>query len=288
MKYWIFIIAFIAQTQFINAQLVNGDFENINTNGSGFQSPENWNFGYFTDSYGSEITNDSYSGNYAVKLWSWYFVQSNVEFHYGEAYNLGDNISNRPISLKGFYKFENPNIQFNVPDSAFVQISLTKYNNVTNERDTIAFSQKNLGEQYSYSEFEVVFNYLNTQIPDSIQINFRTSYFQGPSDNTDENNFLYLDNLSLENNTMSVAEKTYKNPIIYPNPTNSNIKINSEKPILKINIYSASGKLLRTETKTQNGLLVSCDLSKLSTGIYFLEIIGMNESVLDKVKVVKK
>src|SRR5690625_5918 len=214
------LVALIILPTITNAQLINGDFEDIHTVTTPvstiIQKPVNWNFGY-SSGYGTEMTTDSYRGNYAVKIWSWYFVQSNEEFFYGEQYSSCDSISTKPDKLKGFYKFENPNIQFNVPDSAFVQISLSKYNNVTNQRDTIAFAHKNLGEIYQYSEFEIDFDYLDMQqIPDSIQIMFRTSFFQGPSDNTNENNYLYLDNLSLEYNTMSIPEHNQNKILVYP------------------------------------------------------------------------
>lgn len=276
-----------------NAQLVNGDFENVHTvttpSNTTIQKPVNWNFGY-SSGYGTEMTTDSYSGNYAVKIWSWYFVQSNEEIFYGEQYNSGDSISTKPDKLKGFYKFENPNIQFNVPDSAFVQVSLTKYNNVTHQRDTIAFAQENLGETYQYSEFEIDFNYLDMQqIPDSIQIMFRTSFFQGPSDNTNENNYLYLDDLSLEYNTMSIPENKKYKITVYPNPTNDYIQITSDYKIInKIIIYSMTGRIIETRRYKKFGQPISYNISNLAKGLYFLEIVGVQNEILDKIKIVKK
>lgn len=276
-----------------SAQLVNGDFEDIQIvttpSNTTIQKPVNWNFGY-SSGYGTEMTTDSYSGSYAVKIWSWYFVQSNEELFYGEQYYLGDSISTKPDKLIGFYKFEYPNIQFNVPDSAFVQVSLTKYNNVTHQRDTIAFAQKNLGETYQYSEFEIDFNYLiMQQIPDSIQIMFRTSFFQGPSDNTNENNYLYLDNLSLEYNTMSTPEHSQNKTSVYPNPTNDFIQIVSEYQIIeKIGIYSLTGQLIETRNFEKFGQPISYDLSGITKGMYFMEIVGDKNKILDRIKIVKR
>ncbi|HLS30957.1 MAG TPA: T9SS type A sorting domain-containing protein [Flavobacteriaceae bacterium] len=285
------LVALIILPTITNAQLINGDFEDIHTVTTPvstiIQKPVNWNFGY-SSGYGTEMTTDSYSGNYAVKIWSWYFVQSNEEFFYGEQYSSGDSISTKPDKLKGFYKFENPNIQFNVPDSAFVQISLSKYNNVTNQRDTIAFAHKNLGEIYQYSEFEIDFDYLDMQqIPDSIQIMFRTSFFQGPSDNTNENNYLYLDNLSLEYNTMSIPEHNQNKILVYPNPAHNVIQIKSDQNIEKIKIYSMTGGIIEAQKYQKIGQSISYDISSLSKGIYFIEIFGTENRILDKVKLVK-
>lgn len=288
---FLFIIVF---PLFANAQLINGDFENIETvnipgTNDTYEKPVNWCFEY-DNPLGVELTSDSYSGNYAIKLWSWYYMQSNEALIYGNSpFDNGFPISDKPIKLKGFYKFINPNIQpNNVPDSAYVNVLLTKYNQPLNTRDTISFTEYNLGEQNSYSPFEIDLNYLNTQNPDSIGIYFRTSYFQGPSDNTAECNYLYLDNLSLEYDPMSVSEHSQSKTIVYPNPTKDDIQIFSEKIIGKINIYTVNGKLIDAHIIQKFEQPISYNMSNLTIGVYFLEILGEDLRKLDKIKIVKQ
>lgn len=53
---------------------------------------------------------------------------------------------------------------------------------------------------------------------------------------------------------------------VYPNPTNSNLTISTSEKILSITIYSISGALVATETKSTFSVL------NLPKGMYFLEI----------------
>lgn len=277
---------------FSYSQLINGDFENIETvnldSNTTYEKPVSWSYGW-QGNYGTEITTDSYSGNYAMKLWSWYFMQSNEELHYGNSPNYGVPISNSPTKLKGFYKFTNPNIQpNNIPDSAYVNVLLTKYNQTMNRRDTISFTEYNLGKQNSYTPFEIELSHLNNQIPDTLRLYFRTTYFNGPSDNTDTSNYLYLDNLSLEYSTTTILEQENGAITIYPNPTEDMVQILSKQKIKKVNIYSLSGKLIKTQIFQNLDYSIQCDLENLSDGLYFLEVIGINSKMIDKVKIVKK
>jgi hypothetical protein len=276
------------------SQLINGDFENIETvtipgTNDTYEKPVNWCFDY-DDPIGAELTSDSYSGNYAIKLWSWYFMQSNEQFHYGNTpYGNGVPISNRPTKLIGYYKFLNPNIQPNgTSDSAYVNILMTKFNQTLSIRDTISKTEFNLGEQNTYSAFEIEINYLSSQTPDSIQIFFRTSYFQGPSDNTSECNYLYLDDLSFDFSPLSISEQGQTKPVVYPNPANDFVHILFNQRIEKINIYSINGSILDSYVIQTIEQPISCDISKLSKGLYFLELLGTDMQIMEKVKIVKK
>jgi len=274
------------------AQLINGDFENIDTitltNNTTYQKPANWSYGW-EGNYGTEITTDSYSGNYALKLWSWYYMQSNEELHYGDYSTNGVSLSNRPVSLKGYYKFTNPNIQPNKnPDSVYVRILLTKHNSTLNVRDTISYTEKNLREQNSYTSFEIELNYLSTQNPDTIQVYFRTSYFQGPSDNTNECNYLYLDNLSLNYSPLGIEgiqEELYN---LFPNPVSNNLEINSNTAIKIIELYSIEGKLIKYFEFNSFQYQIKLNLDFLEKGLFFINAIDRNNEFIFIKKIIKK
>lgn len=284
----LFSIPFLA-----NAQLINGDFEDIETitlsNGQTYQKPVGWCYAW-AGNYGTEITTDSYSGNYAMKLWSWYFIQSNEELHYGNnSHNLVP-FTSRPEKLKGYYKFTNPNIQpNNIPDSAYVNILMTKYNQSLNLRDTISFTEYNLGENNTYSSFEIDLNYSSNQSPDSLQIYFRTSYFQGPSDGTNNSNYLFLDNLSFVGNPLSTNEIESENLfVIYPNPAREDINIVSKVKFKSVKIISADGKLIKEFYLYNPNDKFTINMESYKLDVYFIQLIGINDEKLGLKKIVKK
>lgn len=64
------------------------------------------------------------------------------------------------------------------------------------------------------------------------------------------------------------------NPLrIYPNPSNGNIKVESNIIIKHINIYSIEGKLIQSFEKVNNKEL-ALDISGLNKGFYLIEIVG--------------
>ena len=69
--------------------------------------------------------------------------------------------------------------------------------------------------------------------------------------------------------TLSSDEFNVKNKFsVYPNPAKDKIYFENINNISKINIYDASGKLVKSETPKNNSL----DISSLKIGNYFLEI----------------
>lgn len=85
---------------------------------------------------------------------------------------------------------------------------------------------------------------------------------------------------SLNCNSVSISEAQYENDfLIFPNPTNSFITIETNVTCKAINIYSIEGKLLVTETSK------TIDLSDLPAGNYIIEI--QSDNFVERKKVFK-
>lgn len=70
---------------------------------------------------------------------------------------------------------------------------------------------------------------------------------------------------------------------IYPNPSNSLIRIKSVKPIILIKMYDLNGKLIKNILPQKEGDSVSIDVSDVSKGTYTIEIKFDNFDVTKKI-----
>jgi len=70
---------------------------------------------------------------------------------------------------------------------------------------------------------------------------------------------------------------------VYPNPTNGNIKINADKEIDEVSVFSLDGKLIQ-QMNYSNGDQI--DLSNLSSGIYLLQVAISGSS--KTIRIIKK
>ncbi len=285
-KIILLISLLIIQVQYANGQLQNGDFEDVVVDtdiiGQNYLRPLNWNF--YNGSTGTEITNDSYSGEYAVKLWSWYFGQENMKFYYGEEFMQGVEFEERPNKLVGYYKYENVNIENGIEDSAVVEIVLTKYDEFSNNRDTISYTTKNLESTNNYREFEVELNYQSQNIPDTLNINFKSSLFEYVNV-PQESNFLYLDNLKFTSIT-NVINQEKEMVKIFPNPTKNKLSMTSQFEVKGLKIYSMDGKLLKNWESIKNGR-IQIDLKEFESGVYLIELYNSENKKVVRKKIVK-
>ena len=74
-------------------------------------------------------------------------------------------------------------------------------------------------------------------------------------------------------------------PIVFPNPTADVIKIGfaASIPSVKINVFSADGRLVESGIHEVNGVEVELDLSNLSEGLYYLMMEGENFKSTSKI-----
>jgi hypothetical protein len=102
----------------------------------------------------------------------------------------GTPISIKPIKLKGYYKYE---IAFG-PDHAEAIVLLSKYNQQTNQRDTVGYGSLNLNAAASYTPFTVdIYDWMPTEMPDTITVLFYAS----DKNNVKKLNLLYVDDINL-------------------------------------------------------------------------------------------
>ncbi len=69
--------------------------------------------------------------------------------------------------------------------------------------------------------------------------------------------------------------------LIYPNPTNNKININSESKILGIEIYNSIGQNVRN-IENCDAKIVTFEKENLGNGIYYLKIISENKTISNK------
>lgn len=91
---------------------------------------------------------------------------------------------------------------------------------------------------------------------------------------------------SFGDTTLGIDDYNLNNNIkIYPNPTTSQISIESDQNIAHIELYTTTGKYLQTlQTKTSNEVL---NLDDVSAGLYFLKI-TLDTGNTETFKVIKK
>ena len=66
---------------------------------------------------------------------------------------------------------------------------------------------------------------------------------------------------------------------LYPNPATDKIYISSKKPLSALALYDVYGKLVLKKENNAN----SIDVSRLNSGVYFLEVSSNSERVVKKV-----
>jgi hypothetical protein len=278
---------------FVNAgfaQLSNGNFESIYTNTTTTKTFFNsWN-GVV---YGSDTSSVSKSGNYAAKVWTWYYYSPGY-MSYGASLNSLDKlmggglpISAKPIAINGFYKFDSVNVM--TKDSAFIFLALKKWNITTNKRDTIAFCWKKLPTANVYTPFSFIIPYINSTLqPDSMVLIFATddSYLSSSGNsvknacnNSSNGNcaYFYIDDLTLSG--PAGLTDIYGNKLatgVYPNPASGEIKIKFNKFISLTDepifiLYNVAGQKI-FETKEIDGHELKLDTKVLRDGVYFYSL----------------
>lgn len=108
---------------------------------------------------------------------------------------------------------------------------------------------------------------------DDVRIFWKTSY------ESEDNGW----QITYESNTVSIPEKNQLNKFkIYPNPANENVTITIDHNLIAytINLRDISGRIIYTEnTNTRSNTI---DISQVSKGLYFVELVNSDERWLKK------
>jgi len=82
--------------------------------------------------------------------------------------------------------------------------------------------------------------------------------------------------------TLAVEDVTFKNIVVYPNPTKGEVNI-SNVMVEKVTVYNNAGQLVKTVINSEAANTTTVQLNNLPTGIYYLNIEAENECVVKQI-----
>ncbi|NNM22768.1 MAG: T9SS type A sorting domain-containing protein [Flavobacteriaceae bacterium] len=93
-------------------------------------------------------------------------------------------------------------------------------------------------------------------------------------------NIIYFDNITFSDGTLGIARLESNSISAYPNPVDANWHVKAMTVILEIKVTNLTGKIVQeVQPRNTNHTL---DLSGLSTGIYFAEVIAEGQNKILK------
>ncbi|MBN8702248.1 MAG: T9SS type A sorting domain-containing protein [Bacteroidetes bacterium] len=180
-------------------------------------------------------------------------------------------INFRPINLS-FWADYIPTATGDVVDSAQAVSYLSRWNTLTNSRDTIAYfdmpisAHLIIGWRYVKGDY----NYLSSLVPDSLFVEFRSSskkYGGATSSGT----YLNLDNIQLSSLQLSVEKNTNNKFLIYPTLASDEFKVISNLFATgTARVYNYSGVLVKKQLITSSETTIN--IQDLLPGIYIVEV----------------
>ncbi len=252
------------------AQATNLDFENWYIDSLGKNRLYNWdNHTFFNNSPNNSLIGtwrdtNAENGVSALKLSRWYSYTN-------DWVSQKASISQRYGGLKGYYEYIDNNLS-NGPDTAIVQMFLTKWNIALAQPDTIGSGEANLTKSDLYIPFNCTVNYFSTQIPDSVTINIfprNTHSNTAGGDCADSSfcSFLTIDNLSLNQPTGISVIQSRNDLMIFPNPVSNSIYLDTKLP-MEARLINSIGALMSTTHLRQGRNEIG--MQNLPAGLYFI------------------
>ncbi|HIP32161.1 MAG TPA: T9SS type A sorting domain-containing protein, partial [Crocinitomicaceae bacterium] len=89
---------------------------------------------------------------------------------------------------------------------------------------------------------------------------------------------LWLDGFVLGATALGLDEEAALTAKVYPNPTSTVLNVNTSSAVTTVSILSLDGKVL--STTNMNGTSTSVDVSTLTSGVYFYEIVAEDGNVI--------
>ncbi|MCF6307571.1 MAG: T9SS type A sorting domain-containing protein [Flavobacteriaceae bacterium] len=84
---------------------------------------------------------------------------------------------------------------------------------------------------------------------------------------------------------LTTTQITITNLIVYPNPVNEKLNIQSQSPIIKVEVYNLLGQLLIS--KSNKTAIKNINTTSLNTGVYFIRVTDQNNNYSIK-QIIKK
>ncbi len=280
-----FLLLFSSQLTF--SQIKNGNFESWDTlyqgtytqtlaTDFGVLNPNCGKLSGWTQDYdfGISQTTDSYSGSYSVILHNWYsYAYQSIEYN--------DSIGFSPQYLHGYFKYitgDSTGLS-----NGLANVTLTHFNGTSN--DTVASGTFTFDSTVSFTPFQISLNYISAALPDSIHILITNANTICIGSNVC--NLLYLDNLSLSNNPLSIENQKSKEELfsVYPNPVQNELFIeNKSNKLVEFYLFDSTGKIVFNSSYiNENNILI---FTKFSDGFYFYKIF-LNKNIMKIGKIIK-
>lgn len=176
----------------------------------------------------------------------------------------------KPVSISGKYQH-----MISGTSQGSIMALLTKWNEVTNKRDTIAIATQTLsGMAMSWSNFSIDFTYSSNLAPDSCIIVLKAS-----GSTPANGDYLYVDNLAFNGTITKIGDDVnyLNNLTIFPNPASESLNLTimsttTEK--MHFEILDMTGKLILSKnvTVTPSQSNYSIDIQHIVRGPYLLKI----------------
>lgn len=191
-----FLFLFIAFSSLLfsakSQQITNGDFENW-TDGN---DAEVWNSFNFLSFHSATQSSNAHGGTYAANLTSGsllgQFMPGLITLGVIDMANQtitgGIPFTDRPTGISYFFKYQAQN-----NDTSYMIALLTKWNDATQQTDTVGMTGYFTADTYvNYTELNVPFFYNSTETPDTLNVIFISSGFNGTAGST-----LIIDDVTL-------------------------------------------------------------------------------------------
>ncbi len=290
-KIFIILLAVNALSFSAVAQIPNFDFENWTSHGT-YSTPDNWGTMNNTTAVGAVFTatagTPGATGSSYLKLTSQTVGPSVINGiavcgildSMTMAPKSGFAFTGQPQNFTGKWQH-----MIYGTSQGSVDVKLTKWNNITNQRDIIATAYKALnGMQMNWATFTIPFTYTSSETPDSCII-----FMQASGSTPANNDYLWLDDLAFSGSVAGIQENiaVINSTLITPNPVQNvlNLEISSAKnQDITISIVGLDGKIYSNENKIiANGKNnFEFNISSYSKGIYFLKIQANGELRTEK------
>ncbi len=278
----------------LTAQIANGNFEKWSAVPY-FENPDNWSTsnGAYKTTVGTVtrwgIPQDGqFAANLESKEIDGKLIPGVVTTGKLDTSNLkitgGQPVSGRPVKLTGYYHY-NPAAASG--DLASFEVLLSKWNTVSNKRDTIAYGQY-LGDVFNvgtdFKAFEIPLNYTLTASPDSQLIIISSSKNRADAK---AGSALWVDNLNFEELITGIeASSGQASFIAYPNPAENQVKFITGDTTASILIYDILGKKIDQLNVNNSETVLNTDT--YGKGIYYYTVVSSANVILHKNKFIIK
>lgn len=169
----------------------------------------------------------------------------------------------RPYSLSGWFQYYPSGI-----DTGQVLITLTRWNDLDNQTDTIGVGSFYATEEVDvYTSFQSVINYWSELNPDTMQILLSSSKLA-----PQEGSVMYLDDFMFEYDPTGLPVHSEGSISLFPNPASSQVFFESAEEVSEVKLFSLDGRFVRSFSIAQGQQRIS--VSHLDNGQYLAVFYG--------------